>query len=382
MQRILILMSNTGGGHRASAEALKAGFHQRFGDRFQIDIIDLLSDHLIWPLNRVPRTYKFLSDDAVWLWRLLWKSGNYPRQARRITKAAAQLTAHSVKRAFTAYAPDLIISVHALANDMAVQALARMERRIPFTIVVTDLATAHPLWFHPASARCYVASDEAYQRGRRVGLKAEQLRLYGLPIRPAFAQPLRPKASLRQEFGLDLQLPAALLMGGGEGIGPVAEVAQAVARRLAQGGRPSGQLVVVCGRNRRLQEELAAQAWPIPIHVKGFLENVHEWMGACDCIITKAGPGTIAEALICGLPILLSSYIPGQEEGNIPFVVNNEVGAYSGDPQQIAELVWRWFGPEQAARLRMAENARKLGHPQATLQIVESLAELLGENKD
>lgn len=377
MQHILILMSNTGGGHRASAEALKAGFVERFGSRFHVDIIDLLSDHLIWPLNRVPRTYKFLSDDAVWLWRLLWKSGNYPRQARRITKAAARLTAHSVKRAFVHYAPDLIVSVHALANDMAVQALARMERRIPFAIVVTDLATAHPLWYHPACDRCYVASDEAYQRGRRVGLKPEQLHLHGLPIRPVFARDLRPKATLRQEFGLHPHLPAALLMGGGEGIGPVGQTAQAVAQRLAQSGQAAGQLVVICGRNRRLQEELSAQRWPIPVQIQGFLDNVHEWMAASDCIITKAGPGTIAEALICGLPIVLNSYIPGQEEGNIPFVVNNGVGAYSDDPHQIAELVWRWFGPEGAERQRMAEKARQLGRPQATFQIVESLAELM-----
>ena len=70
-QRILILMSDTGGGHRASAQALKAGFDELYPDRFQIDIIDLISDHLIWPLNQLPKMYPFLSNDAPWMWKAL-----------------------------------------------------------------------------------------------------------------------------------------------------------------------------------------------------------------------------------------------------------------------------------------------------------------------
>ena len=75
-QRILILMSDTGGGHRASAQALNAGFDELFPDRFHIDIIDLISDHLIWPLNQLPKMYPFLSNDAQWMWKALYDSNN------------------------------------------------------------------------------------------------------------------------------------------------------------------------------------------------------------------------------------------------------------------------------------------------------------------
>lgn len=77
-KKILILMSNTGGGHRASAEALKAGFNQRFGDQFQVDIVDLLIDHLPRPLSELPKSYSFLVNDATWLWKLLWETGDNP----------------------------------------------------------------------------------------------------------------------------------------------------------------------------------------------------------------------------------------------------------------------------------------------------------------
>jgi 1,2-diacylglycerol 3-beta-galactosyltransferase len=102
-----------------------------------------------------------------------------------------------------------------------------------------------------------------------------------------------------------------------------------------------------------------------------------DWMSACDCIVTKAGPGTIAESLIRGLPILLSGYIPGQEEGNVPYVVENKVGLFAIEPAAIASQVARWFGPERAELARMSENARRLANPHSTENIVNDLASLI-----
>jgi 1,2-diacylglycerol 3-beta-galactosyltransferase len=379
MPRILILMSATGGGHRASAEALQAGFAERFGDRFQVEIIDLLIDHFPTPLNRLPPLYPWIANHAPWLWGLLFDSGNFPQAVRALVNTLAHYTAPRVSQALVHYAPDLLVSVHPLVHEVTLKALHRLGRTTPFATVVTDLASAHPLWFHPAVRCCFVASQEAYDLGLRLGLRREQLRLSGLPIRPAFARPPGPKATVRRELGLEPTLPAALLVGGGEGIGPVAAIAQATARRLAGGGQPQGQLVVICGRNRRLQEQLAGNRWPIPTVIKGFVQDMPAWMAACDCIITKAGPGTIAEALVCGLPIILSGFIPGQEEGNVPFVVENGVGAFAREPEAIADLVGRWFGPEAEERQRLAARAQELGYPQATFEIVEALAEMVVE---
>ena len=62
------------------------------------------------------------------------------------------------------------------------------------------------------------------------------------------------------------------------------------------------------------------------VTIKGFVDNMPEWMTACDMIISKAGPGTIAESFICGLPVLLNGFVPCQEEGNVPFVLKHQVG--------------------------------------------------------
>lgn len=93
-----------------------------------------------------------------------------------------------------------------------------------------------------------------------------------------------------------------------------------------------------------------------------------------------AGPGTIAEALICGLPILLNGNVPCQEEGNIPYVLDNGCGAFERDPVKIAAILDRWFAPTGARELAaMSEAARALGRPDALFQICRDLAALADE---
>jgi len=381
MKKIMILMSDTGGGHHASAEALQSGFNERYRAQFQVDKVDLWIKHTPPPLNRVPETYRFLVNDVPWLYKFIYEVGEKPQVTEPVMRATARFLQPFVSRAIRRYDPDLIVSVHPLMQEIPLKVLAWMRRNIPFVTVVTDLITIPSVWFDKRTTLCFVPSDEGYRLALRAGLRPEQLRQYGLPIRPAFMRKSRPKAALRQELGMVPDVPAALIVSGGEGMGPIGEIARAVAARLAADGQETdqavGQLAVICGHNQRLEEELSVYPWPIPTVVSGFVDHIWDWMAASDCIITKAGPGMIAEALALGLPILLSGYIPGQESGNVPYVLKHGVGVYVEDPWQIAEVISSWFGSERANLVQMAEKAREMGCPQATFQIVEEIGGLL-----
>lgn len=100
-------------------------------------------------------------------------------------------------------------------------------------------------------------------------------------------------------------------------------------------------------------------------------------MGASDCIITKAGPGTIAEAMIKGLPVILNNFIAGQEVGNVPYVVDNGAGLFCRSPKEIANIVARLFGPDNAELKLMSQNALRLARPDAVFKIVHDLDDLL-----
>ncbi|CAB4265896.1 unnamed protein product [Prunus armeniaca] len=379
-KKVLILMSDTGGGHRASAEAIKAAFNEEFGDEYQVFVTDLWSDHTPWPFNQLPRSYNFLVKHGP-LWKMTYY-GTAPRLVHQSNFAATStFIAREVAKGLMKYQPDIIISVHPLMQHVPLRVLRGrgLLKKIVFTTVVTDLSTCHPTWFHKLVTRCYCPTTEVAKRALKAGLQPSQIKVYGLPVRPSFVKPVRPKAELRRELGMEEDLPAVLLMGGGEGMGPIEATARALGDALYDEnlGEPVGQVLVICGRNKKLANKLLSINWKIPVQVKGFVTKMEECMGACDCIITKAGPGTIAEAMIRGLPIILNDYIAGQEVGNVPYVVENGCGKYSKSPKEIAKIVAQWFGPKADELKAMSENAIKLAKPDSVFKIVHDLHELV-----
>lgn len=379
-KKVLILMSDTGGGHRASAEAIKAAFNEEFGDEYQVFVTDLWTDHTPWPFNQLPRSYNFLVKHES-LWKMTYYA-SVPKVVHQSNFAATStFIAREVARGLMKYQPDIIISVHPLMQHVPLRILRSkgLLKKIVFTTVITDLSTCHPTWFHKLVTRCYCPTEEVAKRALKAGLQSSQIKVYGLPVRPSFVKAVRPKDELRKELGMDEDLPAVLLMGGGEGMGPIEATARALGNSLYDEnlGEPVGQVLVICGRNKKLASRLLSIDWKIPVQVKGFVTKMEECMGACDCIITKAGPGTIAEAMIRGLPIILNDYIAGQEAGNVPYVVENGCGKFSKSPKEIARIVSQWFGSKADELNVMSQNALRLAKPDAVFKIVHDLDELV-----
>ncbi|KAI4344204.1 hypothetical protein L6164_011455 [Bauhinia variegata] len=378
-KNVLILMSDTGGGHRASAEAIRDAFQIEFGDEYRIFVKDVWKEYTGWPLNEMERSYKFMVKH-VQLWKVAFHSTS-PRWIHSMYLAAiAAYYAKEVEAGLMEYKPDIIISVHPLMQHIPLWVLKwqGLQKKVIFVTVITDLNSCHRTWFHYGVNRCYCPSQEVAKRALQDDLEDSQVRVYGLPIRPSFARAVLSKDQLRQELEMDPDLPAVLLMGGGEGMGPVKETAMALAESLydKEAEKAIGQLIVICGRNKTLASQLQSLEWKITIKIRGFETQMQKWMGACDCLITKAGPGTIAEALIRGLPIILNDYIPGQEKGNVPFVVNNGSGVFTRNPKETARIVAEWFSIKSDELKRMSENALKLAKPDAVFDIVKDIHEL------
>ncbi|KAL7259705.1 hypothetical protein ACSBR1_005562 [Camellia fascicularis] len=378
-KNVLILMSDTGGGHRASAEAIRDAFRLEFGDEYQVFVKDVWKEYAGWPLNDMERSYKFMVKH-VQLWKVAFHSTS-PKWIHSCYLAAiAAFYAKEVEAGLMEYKPDIIISVHPLMQHIPLWVLKwqGLQQKVIFVTVITDLNTCHRTWFHPGVNRCYCPSEEVAKRALLDGLEESQTRVFGLPIRPSFCRAVLVKDDLRVELEMDRQLPAVLLMGGGEGMGPVKKTAKALGEVLFDERlqKPIGQLIIICGRNKDLASTLESLEWKIPVKVKGFQTQMEKWMGACDCIITKAGPGTIAEALIRGLPIILNDYIPGQEKGNVPYVVDNGAGVFTRSPKETAKLVAEWFSTKTDEHKRMSENALKLAQPNAVFDVVKDIHEL------
>ena len=155
-------------------------------------------------------------------------------------------------------------------------------------------------------------------------------------------------------------------------MGPLVETAHAITRS----GLPI-VLAIIAGRNRKLQARLRAEQWPVPTFIYGFVNEMPAFMRAADVLVTKAGPGTISEALNAGLPMILYSRLPGQEDGNISYVVSKGAGVWAPHPDQIISALSRWV-KDPDKRLRAVQACLRLARPQAAREIAHILAGRVG----
>lgn len=373
--RILFLMSDTGGGHRAAAEAICAAIPTLDVDpQPKTTLIDFLVRGARAPFNQIGRLYRPTVDYAPLAWLSLFRLTARSAGYRAALQLLDRVTRPGIKRLLDQNPADLVVSVHPLANHVPAQVVHSMDSGTPFVTVVTDLATAHPFWFSAEVDRCLVPTETARQRAVQAGVPAEKVQVAGLPIKPAFAALRGQRDRLREELGFNADRVAVLLVGGGEGMGRLYEQAAA----LDEAGLPL-HLVVVAGRNERLRRRLRRRTWRVPTTVYGFVNNMPELMASCDIIVTKGGPGTVSEALAAGLPLLISGYIPGQEEGNVSYVVDGVAGVLATTPQAIVKQLRAWLDDGGDTLVRLSENARRLAHPHAAEEIASILIEIAGQ---
>jgi UDP-N-acetylglucosamine:LPS N-acetylglucosamine transferase len=501
--KVLFLSLDTGGGHRASAESLGKQFQLLFpGTTY--DLLDVVEKDGVPPYNSLVRYYKHLSGHPS-QWKLVYSVSN-SRAFELLADAHLKLMCErAVRKSIQSYNPDVVVSVHPLMTNVPVLSCSKISqetgKHLPMFTVVTDLGSAHCLWFANGVEKMFVGSEKvkelAMSRGK---VPEEKLVLAGLPIRHDFAvqsENMGDRTSpegreYQRKVRQDLQLPYAdrktiLMMGGGEGVGSLGNMTDAIYVELVTQGIDA-LVLVICGRNEKLRTQIESRDWNAVIHRwrtakdtngygsslmalsdacgpvvsstgcdgpvtdqirrmllngmsstsnavqfplttmgfkdkedekkaendtslqvdnsfvepskcvdkagvalvesleskpgnvtvigLGFIENMAEYMVAADVLVSKAGPGTISEAAAVSLPIILTSFLPGQEEGNVNYVVDGGFGAYcpDTDPISMAEELCIWLKDDDKLSV-LSKAAKTFGAPYAARDIVKSIGE-------
>lgn len=364
--KILFLFSDTGGGHRSAAEAIIEALKLEFGERFNTEMVDIFKQYAPEPLNRMPDWYPYFVK-LPQAWGLGYRLSNGRRRARFISASAWPYVRQNIRNLVAQHPSDLIVSVHPLANEPVLRALG--PNRPPYITVVTDLVTTHAFWYHKQTDLCIVPTASAAERALKFGLKPEQVRLVGLPVADRFCQPPGDRQVLKASLGWPQDRPMVLLIGGGDGMGPLEQMAHAIAT-----GCPKVALTVVTGRNQALKQRLSAERWSIPTFIYGFVREMPDFMRAADILVTKAGPGTISEALIARLPMILYSRLPGQEDGNVSYVVAEGAGKWAPKPEEVVETIQHWLLSADERR-QAVQACERLARPEAARQIARILGE-------
>ncbi|MGC9347153.1 MAG: MGDG synthase family glycosyltransferase [Anaerolineae bacterium] len=375
-RRFLFLFSDTGGGHRASAQAVLQELDRLYGDAAAVEMVDVFVEMERWPFYRFPEWYRVL----VGLRGIPWAVGFHLSDGIKLMKTMSRLVwpyaGSAMCDVLRRYPADVIVSLHPLPNYALTLALRQMGCSAPLAIVAVDLVTVHAGWLAPGAQLYLMASEAAKARALERGLPKDRVHAVGMPTRRAFVTAMHiTRREARERLALPLDRPVVLMVGGGEGMGPLSQVVKALARR-----RPDAHLVAIAGRNEALRRELRELELPVAIQVEGFVSNMEIWMRAADILVTKAGPNTLCEAFLAGLPLVLYTALPGQEEGNVSHVVENGAGIWAPLPRLAAKAVMHLLA-NRSLREAMAMRSRQLARPQATEIIARHLWGLAGPHR-
>jgi 1,2-diacylglycerol 3-beta-galactosyltransferase len=361
--KVLILFSDTGGGHRAAARALTDALKL-----LDPTCIVTVADPLIGQGPAVVRRLASLYSPVIQRSRAAWGAVYHTSNTRPAFAAIRAVFGPGVRKAvsdlLTTHDPDVVLSVHPLLNHISHQAIRKSGRPRALMTVITDLVDFHRGWTFSQADLVIAPTDLARKVALRRRVPADRIKLLGLPVDLRFRPPAPgEKQALRRRFGLDERRFTVLVMGGAAGVGHLTQQVRALAWEPYQ-----WQLVVVAGRNEKLRRRLEELRFATPTLVLGFVDYMPELMRACDMVVTKAGPGAIAEALATGLPVIITGFLPGQETPNVDYVVDSGFGAYAPKDSDLLDEV-RVLAEGGPTWHEMSRKAEELSHPYASSDI-------------
>lgn len=369
---VLILHATAGAGHTRAAQAVAAALKPSGQSHRVVDTLECTSALF---RRLYVKSYIDLVQKAPELWGYFYDKSDVvsaPNSKRaRARLAFDKLNSRSFKTLLDETKPGIILCTHFLPLELLADLKARGKLNIPVHAVITDVSP-HAFWVYPEIEHYHVATPAAARELARKGFPAGRISVTGIPVDPIFSR-RTPAPEARARLGLP-EKPTVLLLSGGFGIGPMKQMLASFAE-----SRSNLSLVVVAGKNAELEKECTALAakLPVPVKVHGFVTNIHELMDAADLIVTKPGGLTTTEILAKGKPMALVAPIPGQEQRNCEYLLEEGAAVRLYDVGDSAHYLEKWLA-DGARMKRMAAAARSIARPDAAKIIAAALIAGLG----
>ncbi len=360
LDSVMVLSAAAATGHLRAADALVSAFDARSVSARHVEILrytnpvfrKIYSDLYIELMSRGP-------DLLGWL----YKTFDRPWQFQKRRLALDRLNTGPLVKLIREHHPDLVLCTHFLPAEIVLYLRRKRTLDIPVGVVVTDF-DAHAMWILRDVDWYFVACEETRAYLAVLGIPPERIHVTGIPIDPKFASK-KPKAEARMKLGLDPHKTTLLASAGGYGVGPV----ESLVRAIDEVQHPI-QIVVICGRNKRLEDHLKdLSATRHPMEIVGFTNEMDSWMAASDLLVGKAGGLTSSEALARGLVLVIVNPIPGQEERNSDHFLEEGVGIRCNNLPALSYKIDTLLADRERF-LRMQEAVRRIAKPNAAQEIV------------
>ena len=377
MKKIQVLFHDAGGGHRNAAVALQTVISQQ-NRGWQVELVQFqeLTDHLdvLRKLTgiRIQEQYNTLLRNG-------WTLG--ATQLLRVLQTTIRIFHRPLVKLLAGHFrnsdADLLVSVIPHFNQEIAEAWKLVHPDKAFVTLITDVADFPPHFWIESAENQYVicGSEKAAQQARAIGKNATHIfQTSGMILRPDFYLPDNSDPlAIRKELGLQTVPPTGMLLFGGFGSKVMLEIVE----QLDNAKLPL-QLIVICGRNEKLAETFRGRKWNLPLHIVGFTNEVHRLMRAADFLVGKPGPGSVAEAMMRKLPVILecNAWTLPQERYNTEWVREKRVGIVLRNFREIVGGVKQLLEPATLGEFR--RNVAALEN-RAIFEVPEIFAKLLGE---
>ena len=375
--KILIISSDTGGGHRSAAAAIVAGVQKFFeGESYAVRVVRAVEESHSITAKLVHIYNWLLRNKQHWMKYMYWAINRIRPETREFFHKRCIGYCTEV---FERWCPHVVVSVHPLTQHIFARVLRELKLadRIPLVSVVTDPAYGFWKGWACDDVRLYlVASEEARLQLIDYGIPSERIKVSGMPVHPKFSYPGEEAAqAARKAMGLDPDKFTVFVNAGWEGGGNILQIF----RELVRGQLPV-QAIFLAGKNEALRAdaELLAEAAEFPIKVIGYSEQVEQLMSAANVMISKLGGLTTFEAFACRVPIIadgITAPMP-QEAGTASLVVKRGAGVILQRASDIVPVVRRMV-EDSAHYSAMRAATIGLALPNATRHIVEEITALI-----
>ena len=332
-KQILLMYITKVSGHRQATVAIQDALKQLEPD---ISTPPINAFGYAYPVlvKIVNQAYMSVIKSTPKVWDYLYDNPNIVKSSESLKKFLHKTSHEKVGKLFEKYQPDAVVCTQAFPCGMVADYKRSFGLKTKLIGVLTDYAP-HSYWINEGVDYYVVPSEDAKERFIKKGLPADRIKVYGIPLRLGFAKKLDEKA-IAEKLGLDLRVPTLLIMGGGQGLGPIKKIVKSLIKIDM-----NIQMIVLTGVNKKIIKSLKRQSKKTDkkIIIYEYVTNVDELMEVADLIITKPGGMTTAESLTKGLPMVIVNPIPGQEMRNTDFLIQKGIAIRIDDASDIGEEI-------------------------------------------
>jgi hypothetical protein len=375
--RIEFVFFDAGGGHRSAAAALKLA-SESLSLPWEIHLFDLQE-----ALDKLDITRRFFGIRMQDVYNSILKSGwtlgskQLLRVLQVVIAAYHRSTVQILTEKWRELRPDMLVSLIPHFNRALCESFERARPGHPFVTILTDLANYPPRFWLEKQEQDFICGTElAVKQALALGHKPDRVfPVSGMILHPRFYEPIRvDRVAERRALGLAPDLPAGLVMFGGQGSSVMTEIVKRLDR-----SKLNLQLILICGKNTKLAEKLRATHTRFPMFAEGFTSKIPYYMYISDFFIGKPGPGSVSEAIEMHLPVIVecNAWTLPQERYNTQWIREKEAGVVVRNFRQIVPAVRELLESDHLAKFR--EHAAALPN-RAVFEIPEILRTILNRN--